>query len=306
MVAIPQMPPMQGAQTTRQTPVAPPPPVNINSVVTPVIPPTPQPQSKLKELLKNKAQASIENPQRLNTVMKYLTMTLITLFVVGLISFKAVLHEKNAYLGIFQISDNTKSLNIKLEEEKTNETIKQATLKGEIARTQKQIEDKNFFIHSDIIGGIQKQQRNWSDSINEGEFQFGLLDLTTHLQNYINKGHQEHKILQNANSITIKNFNIDREKANFTIHASNFLGNVFLLSSEITEIINGLPEFKNGKIMNYSRVKEKNGQHSMSFTLSVEVQTSEDKDPKDRQASSMKFQEWIQNNNGLQASSEEF
>ena len=222
-------------------------------------------------------------------------MTLVTIFIVGYVSLQAVMDEGNAYLGIFGVRENTASENNKLKNEKDELVLETTTLTAQNARIKQQIDEDNFFVYADTIKSIQEKQRYWSDTTTpEGEYQFGLLDLPQHVTRYFNEGNHDHEILfSNGSNISIRNFTVERERTTFTIYAANFFGNVFLLSSEITEIINGLPEFKDGKILSYSRVKERTGNDAMSFTLTVENQIGDIADNDDNNLSSQKFQTWF-------------
>jgi len=265
------------------------------------------PSSSLMDMGVTSKKKTLSKNGKINIALKYSSLLIVTICITSLISFMAVLHPENGILKLFGVTENTITKNKTLTEKDEELTLKNIELGSLNGLIKKQIESNNFYIHADKIGTIQEKQRFWEDQLVDGEIHFGLLDLTDNLTQYINDGNYDLGLLYKQGSvINIKNLSIERNKATFTIYASNFFGNVFLLASEFTKVINGLPNFKNGEILNYSRVKERSGVDAMSFSLTVETQYKSDIDTDDNSEGVNDFITWYKENNEMYAAANDF
>lgn len=229
---------------------------------------------------------------QLNGIFKVLTGVLIIVNMLSYVVTTALLEENNKYLAFLGITENT-GANFKIiKKENTELKDKITSLSAKSQEIQRRIDEKDFYIENDLINKIQAEKRPWI-STKLGEPQLGLLDIAPKLEQYFNEGDFEHSILfRTGNQLNIRNVSFREEVATFTIDTSNFFGNIFLLSAEISGIINGLPHFKDGEILNYQRQKKSDGNDSMSFTLNVKLQKSTEKDPDDSNPSSIQFLNW--------------
>ena len=96
-------------------------------------------------------------------------------------------------------------------------------------------------------------------------------------------------MLFRSSRVDVENISINRSGVTFTAEGSNLFGKIFFLNTEFVEMLNSLPFFKDGVIKSFSRKKSKSGEDSMSFSLQLKMQGSDEIDPADA-----RFSEYLQ------------
>lgn len=163
---------------------------------------------------------------------------------------------------------------------------------------------ERLFVHKDAIEIIRLEQKPWEDEVKEVVSEigtskttliFGILDIPNHLREYFSDESYQHKFLQSQFSkINIKNYSIQQNQITLTLETAYFLGNVFLLSAEIQDLLNSMPFLSEAVIRNYQRKTNQEGEDVMQFTLNISFDNEATKNTDTFESVKYKrFYEWV-------------
>jgi len=244
----------------------------------------------------------LEERRKVPPLVLFLKYTSLILTIVGVVSFlwiKVDLDETNGYLKFFGIRENTglKFKNLVQKKSRLESELSSYTTKNQ--KFQRQIEEKNYSVYTTIIDSIKKEQLVWFDrKKNDGTIIYGLLDSPLHMQDYFNSSAYDDPILSGTgNNVVVKNITANRQGVTFSIEASQLFGKVFSLNTEFVKMMNSFPLFKGGKLEQFSKKKDSEGNDSMGFSLKLSLQSPSEIDTDDQYFS--KYDQWLQKNNSL-------
>ena len=213
--------------------------------------------------------------------LKIFSIVFLAFSVVAFFILSASLDESNKYFSLFGMSENLtiKHKHLKKQENSLSRNDKKLTKENNELRNR--IDNKEFFIHRNVVKLIKDQRLNWVDrEADDGKMIFGLIDGINRIQSYFNSSDYVHPIIS-GNSIKIEKISFTRDVTKFSVSATNIFGKIFYLSSEFIEMMNSSPLFKGGEILKFSRKTSKEGDEEMNFSLVLNNQRLGDKDPSD-------------------------
>jgi len=140
-------------------------------------------------------------------------------------------------------------------------------------------------------------EKNWKseieDPVDEEISRYGLYDVMTHMLEYFNSPeYRDPSMIVFGNEISIGKISLNRKNISFQVKAANIFGRVFFLSNEFIEIINSTPFFRGGKkIQNFTKQENENGDATISFSMNLQIQQKDEKDPEDARFS--EYKNWL-------------
>jgi hypothetical protein len=290
---------------TKNTSEIPHTPANIQLPTEKSVIPTSPKKSNISALAQNKA--SLEEQRKLLEerrkiphwilLLKYLSLFLFFFGGFGYLWLVVDIDPQNSYLSLFGFSENVglkyESLNRQqkfLEEENQ-------TLAGKIRRIDTQLETKKYSIFTDTIRDIRSNQFLWFDQKDEeGDIQYGILNVIDRMEHYFNSRDFDHLILLGSgNSIEINNVSVSRDDINFSVFGANLFGKVFFLNTEFIKVMNSFPLFQGGEIKSFSKKKDKEGNDAMDFSIKFEIQSPDSEDSDDEYFST--YEDWTTTHN---------
>ncbi|MCF7906274.1 hypothetical protein K9L63_03770 [Candidatus Gracilibacteria bacterium] len=226
--------------------------------------------------------------------LKYFSLILTVGGIVAFLWIKGDLDQSNGYLKFFGIRENTGLQFENLSKKKKVLETDVANHTSKIRRFTKQIEEKNYSVHTATIEGIRDQQLRWFDVKNEeGILLYGILDGPLHMQDYFNSRAFDDPLLSGTgNTVTVKNVTANRQEISFSIEASQLFGKIFALNTEFVKMMNSFPLFTGGSLNQFTKKKDDQGNDSMDFSLKLSLQSPADTDPDDEYFS--KYDRWVQ------------
>ena len=268
-----------------------------------------KPVVKLGTLSPSGKQAYLKSRGKMPTtilILKYISIVLFALTWVSYFIIRADLDPQNTYLRLFAVSENTylKHKNLAMRAVELQDSIKE--YEENILDYTSRLDERSFFEHQTEINDIKSNSTiQWFDKINEdGEFQPGVIDSLEKLTNFFNARNYNNtegkggkitgRQILSRNDVEISNISVDRDNANFSVSGSNIFGKVFFLNTELVEMVNAFPFFKNGELRNFSR-QQVRGNEGMEFSLSVDIQQPDEEDPADVRF--IEFLDWQQQEN---------
>ncbi len=226
-------------------------------------------------------------------LLKYLSLLLLVVGIIGVMWLKADLQEENRYLSIFNATENTRSKNKRLGKMKKQMEQESLEYTGKIARINQQLESKKYSVFTEKIQNIRSEQLNWFDTTdNEGNLIYGILDGPSRAADYFNSKQFDNPILSNTgNDIQVGDVSVTRDGINFSVKGSHLFGKAFFLNTEFIDMINSFPIYKNGSIRSFSKKQNQDGNQSMDFTLKLELQSADEQDPADN--TFIRYEKWL-------------
>ncbi len=229
-------------------------------------------------------------------ILKYLAVLSLFVFIGASIYLHADLHENNPYLKII-FNKNTKQKHVEIDTYTKKLTKNIENLEEKIAIKKEKLKTGNFSEHDQITKKLDDEQYVWFDSrkeiktnnstTNSGNknneiLLYGLLDFFPRIEAYFNSKHYNGNILLYSinenkeissfgNNIEISNISISREKASINIIGTQLYSKVFILETEIIDVINSFPLFSNGIVNSFVMGENESGQPSFNFTLKLDV-----------------------------------
>jgi len=231
-------------------------------------------------------------------ILKYFTI-LITVFAVSsYFLLQADLNPKNRWFSIFGSPENTGMKFDDISKKHKKLIQDNSTVSSRIAELKFKMENNDYFSHSKTLEEIRENQLRWIDEIDPKtqKIKLGILQSIEKMQNYFNSSKYSHFLLSD-NLIEISNFSLDRKQVSFSLTGSNLLGKTFFLNLEFVDMINALPFFRDGKITNFSRNENEDGDYVMSSLIQLKIQKQNEIDPDDDKKEFVQFKEWIENKN---------
>ena len=227
-------------------------------------------------------------------LLKYVSLLLAVGGFVAYLWIKVDMDGANSYLKYFGVRENTG-----MKFENLNNRI--GTLQSEngefisrIRRFSQQIEEKNYSIHTGTIEKIKSGQFAWFDKKNSDGtiIKYGLLDAPKHMEEYFNSKSFDDPILSGSgNSVSVSDVTADRNSVNFNVKSVHLFGKVFSLDTEFVKMVNSFPIFTNGKLNQFSKKKDTDGNDVMDFGLKLDIQKPDEIDPDDQYFS--KYENWF-------------
>jgi len=226
--------------------------------------------------------------------LKYVSLLLTVGGFVAFIWIKVDMDPANSYLKFFGVRENTGMKFENLNRQIETFTRENGEFSANIQRFTKQIEDKNYSIHTANIEKIRNQELTWFDEKNpDGSIlEYGILDAPTHMEEYFNSKSFDDPLLSGTgNNIAVSDVTADRKSVNFSVKSSHLFGRVFSLDTEFVKMINSFPLFKNGELNQFSKKKDTDGNDVMDFGLKLDIQDPNEIDPDDQYFS--KYENWF-------------
>ncbi|MDH3324745.1 MAG: hypothetical protein OEL89_03845 [Candidatus Peregrinibacteria bacterium] len=235
-------------------------------------------------------------------ILKYVSLFIAIIVFAGYGWLKVDLDPENSFLSLFGLPENTGTKFQKNSDEHKKISTENDKVLSKIAERKYRIENEDYFIHTKTINEIRNNQLAWLDNKNpeNDRVTLGILNSFERMENYFNSKSYSHPILS-GNYVEINNIALDRTNVSFTITTSNLFGKIFFLNLEFVDMINSFPFFKNGKIKNFIRKKDENGDDSMTASLKIQIQMPEETDPADEKFE--EYEAWLLNINSKKSSS---
>ncbi len=228
--------------------------------------------------------------------LKYFSLLLIVVGLVGVIWITIDLDKNNSYLEIFNATENTGSKHERLK--KMQKKMEQESLgyASKISRIEQQLKTKNYSINTENVQKIRTQQITWFDSFDEkGKIAtYGILHGPKRAAEYFNSRFFENPILSNTgNDIQVDAVSVNRNEISFGVHGAHLFGKAFFLNTEFVALINSFPIYKGGSLSSFSKKLDSNGNQGMDFALKLSRQAPGEVDPAD--SVFVKYEKWLQN-----------
>lgn len=238
-------------------------------------------------------------------VLKILSILGAIAWLVTFLALKVHLDDKNTYLEIFGIPDNTATTHSELKKQYFSIQTENTQLEQEIKQKEERIARGSFFEHGSEMEAISKMQKVWFDTYDEkGVLHYGLLEAFKRLEEYFNSPtygeNGEASILLN-NKVTFTGSRFSEENISVEVKASNLFSRIFYLSTELVDMVNAYPLFYGAEIKNFRRTEDENGDELMTFSLQLDFQTPDYEDPSDELFT--KYEKWYFENRGGETSS---
>ncbi len=226
--------------------------------------------------------------------LKYGSLILAVGGFVAFLWIKVDMDSMNSYLKYFGVRENTGMKFENLNRQIDTFSRENGEFVSRIGRFTQQINDKNYSINTATIEKIRSGQSVWFDEKNpDGTIlKYGLLDGPKHMEEYFNSKSFDDPILSGSgNSVTISDVTADRNSVNFGVKSVHLFGKVFSLDTEFVKMMNSFPIFKNGKLNQFSKKKDVDGNDIMDFSLKLDIQSPDETDSDDQYFS--KYENWF-------------
>lgn len=193
----------------------------------------------------------------------------------------AALDTDNKYLSLFGVSENIVKTHKKLSAEKIKLISENSKLNRNNSELDRQIKAKEYFKEQKLISIIQNEMLNWIDTVDsDGNTVYGMIDVVERAVTYFNSDQFDHPYIA-GNNVEMTRINIDRKNASVSVKVSNLVGKTFFLATELVDVMNSFPVFKNGEVKSFSKKINKKGSSEMQFELKMDIQKNEDEDSAD-------------------------
>ncbi len=227
-------------------------------------------------------------------LLKYISLLLMVIGIVGVIWLKADLDPTNQYLSLLNATENTGARHERLG--KMKKKMEQESLKytSKIARINQQLMTKNYSVYTENIQEIRGDQLVWFDTVDkEGNMSYGILDGPQRAAEYFNSKLFANPILSNTgNEIQVGDVSSNRTNINFGVRGSHIFGKAFFLNTEFVSLMNAFPIYKDGILNSFTKKEDKDGTQSMDFVLQLFLQSPDEDDPHDN--TFIKYEKWLQ------------
>jgi len=267
------------------------------------------PKSEPTEMLA-KTKLSKEEKQELQTsrhsvpiqiiILKYSSVSLLIISLMGFLWLKADLEPTNKYLNAVNLSENIglRYENLMQQNKILNEENRKYNTR--VKKIESQLHSKKYSVHSETIQKIRNEQLIWFDQRDkDGKIQYGLLDSPNRMKEYFNSKTFNNSILTGTgNNLVVDNTTANRNEISFSVTGSHLFGKVFFLNTEFVKMMNSFPFLQDGNIASFSKKKDAEGNDSMNFNLKLKIQGPEDIDPYDRYFS--EYENWLLSPNSNQ------
>ncbi len=242
---------------------------------------------------KKELQANRHNVPMHIIVLKYSSVSLLIISLVGFLWLKADLEPKNKYLNAVNLSENIglKYENLLQQNKILNEENRKYSTT--IKKIESQLHTQKYSVHSETIQNIKNEQLIWFDQRDkDAKIQYGLLDSPDRMKEYFNSKTFNNSILTGTgNSLVVDNTTADRNEISFSVTGSHLFGKVFFLNTEFVKMMNSFPFLQDGSLTSFSKKKDAEGNDSMNFSLKLKIQRPEDIDPYDEYFS--EYENWL-------------
>ena len=227
--------------------------------------------------------------------LKYFSLVLIVVGIVGIVWISADLDKNNKYFEIFNATENTGSRYERLKKMQKKMEQESLSYASKTSRFEQQLKTKNYSIHTENIQTIRNQQLTWFDSVDEtGNIVYGILKGPQRAADYFNSKSFDNPILSNTgNDIKVDSVSANRSTINFGVHGAHLFGKAFFLNTEFVSLMNAFPIYKNGGLNSFSKKRDSDGNQGMDFALELELQSATEVDPTDELF--IKYEKWLQN-----------
>lgn len=264
-------------------------------------------------LNKKTPQKATKSQITLSKISKGIFLISSTILITLFIFLKVDLSEQNNILALVGVPQNTGIKYKQAEKQIELKEIANQKLKKQIQEYNLRLKEQRYSTKQDLIAKIKKQQKNWFDQktiktegINEENIlKIGILDIPKKAQDFFNApeffNNQGEKIEDRSilydNQITIKNSSIQQNKLKISIHTKNLYGQVFFLGSSFVNALNQFPQLSQGKITNFRKKIEQNGQETAEFHIDFHINNIQDTNTEENKTQELspfvkEFVEW--------------
>lgn len=216
----------------------------------------------------------------------------IVLFMASLVLgfyFVSALDSDNKYFSLFGVSENTQKMHKRLSAQSKKLKAENQKLEKSNSDLSRRLNSGDFFTQQVSVDQVRDDMLDWIDRKNEeDELVYGMINSVDRLVTYFNSARYQHPILSVGNTVEMSKINIDRKGASFNVVVSNIFGKAFYLATELVEMMNAFPTFKNGSVQSFTKKLNKDGYYEMQFGLKLGLQVPGEKDADD-----YRFQEYV-------------
>lgn len=228
-------------------------------------------------------------------ILKFVSLIFVMLTIISWVALYADLNPENSLLKWFGLSENTQMNYLKETKKQDNLKKENETYSKKIAEYQRRLNEEDYFIYEKITNDIRANQFRWFNESVDGETLIGIIDSIGLIKKYISQSdyqnQKKYPINFILNNVKFDSKSFNRKNLSVAIKASNVSQNTLTLSTEITEIFNSFPFFKGGNLSTFSRKENKDGEIESSFSLKLEIQGKNEKDPSDERYK--EFDDWF-------------